>query len=107
VEIDDFKQNDASSGYVSVKYNLAGGKATLRAKVYDSAKPASEAYFWSSTPEIQPGRGLMLIEIRVEPDSKSPTDLISADTVEVELLENGKVISRVQRRAGMIWARPK
>jgi hypothetical protein len=106
IEIDNFNQNDASNGYVSVKYNLLGGKGRLRAKVYDSAKPDSAAYFTSSTPEVQSGRGLMLVEVQVDAEAKSPAGVIHADTVEVELLDGERVIARSRKEAAMIWARP-
>ncbi len=108
VEIDDFKQNDPSTGYVSVKYNLLNGRGKLRAKIYDQNAPQSAAYFTSTLPEIPSGRGVQLIDVRIDSDAKSPSDLVRADTIEVELTDAaGKVLSRTSRQAAMVWARPK
>jgi hypothetical protein len=108
VEIDDFKQNDASSGYLSVKYALPSGTARLHAKVFDSAKPGTAAYFTTTVPEVKAGRGLQLIDVQIDPESKSPADVIHADTVEIELVDlSGKVLAKTSKTADMIWARPK
>jgi hypothetical protein len=69
VEIDDFKQNDPSTGYISVKYNLLAGKGKLRARVFDAKLPDSAAYFTMNAPEIAGGRGVQLIEVRIDPDA--------------------------------------
>jgi hypothetical protein len=108
VTIDDFKQNDASTGYLSVKYALASGTARLHAKIFDSAKPQTATYFTTTVPEVKAGRGLQLIDVQIDPESKSPTDVIHANTVEIELVDlSGKVLAKTSRTADMIWARPK
>lgn len=108
VEIDDFKQNDASNGYVSIKYNLLSGQGRLRAKVYSAEKPESAAYFASATPNVKAGRGLQLIDVKVDENSKSPTDLVPADTIEIELLDsNGKVLAKISKQTAMVWSKPK
>jgi hypothetical protein len=108
VEIDDFKQNDASNGYVSIKYNLVSGRGRLRAKVYNAKKPESATYFASNTPDVKAGRGLQLIDVRVDETSKSPTELVPADTIEIELLDgSGQVLAKVLKQAAMVWSKPK
>ena len=108
VEIDDFKQNDASNGYISIKYNLIDGRGRLRAKVYEAEKPGSAVYFETQVREVQAGRGLQLIDVRLLADSRSPTDVVPADTIDVELLDaNGTVLAKVSKQAAMVWARPK
>lgn len=108
VEIENFKQNDQSSGFVSLKYTLLTGDGRIRAKLFDSKAPASAAYFTSSAADVKSGRGLQLIEVRVDPDSKSPTDIIHADTLEIELLDaSGKVVAKTSKQASMLWSKPK
>ncbi len=108
VEIDDFKQNDESSGYVSVKYHLLSGQAKLRAQLFDSANPASAAFFQSSTPNITAGRGLQLIDLQIDSDAKLPANTVRADTIQIELVDSGgKVIALTSRKAAMVWTRPK
>ena len=108
VEIEDFKQNDPTSGYISLKYNLpANSTATLRVKVYEAAKPESAAYFQPAEVLVKGGRGQQLIDVKVDPDNKSPTDYIKADTIEVEVLgPDKKSIAKVTRKTTMGWARP-
>ena len=108
VEMVDFKQNDASHGYLSIKYHLLEGRGELRAKVYDASNPESANFFETTRPEVKPGRGLQLIEVRVPADSKSPADILSADTIEIELLdEKGTVLAKVTKNAAMVWSKPK
>ena len=108
LEIDDFKQNDASSGYVSVKYNLTSGQGRIRTRVYHSTKPESASYFASDLQDVKAGRGIKLIDVRVEEDSKSPTDVIPADTIEIELVDaDGKVVAKTAKQAAMVCSRPK
>jgi hypothetical protein len=108
IEIDDFRQNDASNGYVSVKYHLLNSAGRLRAKVYEAKKPESFGYFTTEMREIKPGPGLQLIEVRVDESSKSPTEIVHADTIEVELLDGaGAVLAKVTKQAPMVWAKPK
>jgi hypothetical protein len=108
LEIDDFKQNDPSSGYVSIKYNLLNPAARLRVKVYDSSNPKTASYFSSNVLDIKSGRGLQLIDVRVEPDSKSPSEIIRADTILVEMVDPAQnVVAKVSRETPMVWAKPK
>ncbi len=108
IEIEDFKQNDPSSGYVGVNYNLLAGKAKLRAKVYDAAVPASATYFTSKTPEVQTGRGVQIVDVYIDSEAKTPSDLVRADTIEIELVDpSGKVLARSSKKATMVWTRPK
>mgnify|MGYP001563925335 FL=1 len=108
LELEDFKQNDPSAGYVTVKYNLLTGQGRLRLKVYDAANPASADWFTTRPVEVKAGRGVQLIDIKVEADSKSPTDLFKAGTIEVELLDlAGKVLAKVSKQLPMTWAKPK
>jgi hypothetical protein len=108
VEIDDFKQNDPSNGYVSVKYNLLSGRGRLRARVYDSRRPESALYFASDIRDVQAGRGLQLVDVRVAEESRSPSEIISADTVEVELVDpEGRVLAKSSKQASMVWSKPK
>lgn len=108
IEIDDFKQTDASNGYVTVKYNLLSGSGRIRAKIYEAKRPESAAYFVSDIRDVPIGRGLQLVEVRVDENSKSSTELINADTVEVELLDpEGKVVAKTSKQAAMVWSKPK
>jgi hypothetical protein len=108
IDFDDFKQNDASNGYVSIRYNLLSGKGQLRVSVFDSANPNSRGYFGSSQVTVNPGRGIQTLEVKVEPDSKSPTDFVRADTIEIEMVDpTGKVLAKTSKRAAMAWSKPR
>jgi hypothetical protein len=108
IDFDDFKQNDASDGYVAIRYNLIAGAGKLRVAVYDSANPASRDYFATSQVDVNPGRGLQTLEVKVEPESKSPTDFIRADTIEIEMIDpTGKVLAKTSKKANMTWSKPK
>ena len=107
VEIESFKQNDLFSGYVSVKYLTAATGAQLRLKVYDSAKPATVAWFESEDLTVKPGPGVQLVKTTVSRNAKSP-DVFTADTIEVDMLDaNGKVTASVKKQSSMTWAKPK
>jgi serine/threonine protein kinase len=108
IEIEEFKQNDASNGYIHAKYRLLDGPGRIRVNVYDFANPASAGYFTSDSPALTEGSGAKLIEIRIESESKSPNDFIHANTIEVELLDaNGKVLARSSKQSRTVWLRPK
>jgi hypothetical protein len=108
IDFDDFKQNDASDGYVAIRYNLIGGAGRLRVAVYDSANPATRDYFATSQVEVTPGRGFQTLEVKVEPESKSPTDFIRADTIEIEMIDpSGKVLAKTSKKANMTWSKPR
>ena len=58
--------------------------------------------------DVKPGRGLQTLEVKVEPDSKSPTDFIRADTIEIEMIDTtGKVLAKTSKKANMTWSKPK
>jgi hypothetical protein len=108
VEIDDFKQNDPSSGYVSIKYTLLNPSARLRVKVYDSTNPKNAAYFSINPLDIKSGRSLQVIDVKIEPDSKSPSEIIRADTILVEMVDSAQnVLAKVSRETPMVWAKPR
>jgi hypothetical protein len=108
IDFDDFKQNDASNGYVSIRYHLLSGKGRLRVSVFDSANPGSRDYFARSAVDVNPGRGIQTLEVKVEPDSKSPTDFVRADTIEIEMIDSGgNVLAKTSKRAAMAWSKPK
>jgi hypothetical protein len=108
IDFDDFRQNDASDGYVAIRYNLLAGAGKLRVAVYDSANPATRDYFSTSQVDVSPGRGLQTLEVKVEPESKSPTDFIRADTIEIEMIDPaGKTLAKTSKKANMTWSKPK
>jgi hypothetical protein len=108
VELDDFKQNDPSSGYVMVRYNLVGGPGKLRLRLYAAADPATANYFAVQDQKVQAGRSLQMLEFSVKPDAPSPSDVIKADTFEIELLDaSGKVLATVKKQVPMTWTKPK
>ena len=108
LELDTFKQNDPSSGYVTVKYRLTGGPGKLRMKIYDSQNPASADWFTTAELKVQPGPGTQLLEFAVKPEAASPTDLIKVDTLEIELLDaTGKVLTTLKKQSAMSWVKPK
>jgi hypothetical protein len=108
IDFDDFKQNDASDGYVAIRYNLMGGAGRLRVAVYDSSNPATREYFATSQVDVTPGRGLQTLEVKVEPESKSPTDFIRADTIEIEMVDKtGRILAKTSKKANMTWSKPK
>jgi hypothetical protein len=108
VEIESFKQNDLFSGYVSVNYNLAAGTtAQFRLKVFDSANPATVGWFVSDDIPIKSGPGVQLVRTAVSKDAPSP-DVFNADTIEVQMIDaKGAVITSVQKKTAMTWAKPK
>lgn len=108
LEMDDFKQNDLFSGYVTVRYQLKTGPGQIRMRIYNSANPASERYFNTQEYRVQAGRNLQLLEFTVHPEAQSATDVIKADTIEIELLDNSnQVVARLVKKTPMTWARPK
>ena len=57
---------------------------------------------------MNPGRGIQALEVKVEPESKSPTDFIRADTIEIEMIDRtGKVLAKTSKKASMTWSKPK
>ena len=105
--LDDFKQNDLFSGYVTVRYQ-ANANSWIRLKILDSNNPASAEWFESVPEPVKRGRGLQLLRVRVFEDANSPSDLIKADTIIVELIDSGeRVLDRLEHKVSMDWARPK
>jgi hypothetical protein len=102
-----FKQNDLYSGNVLVHYNLASGPGRIQVRIYNSANPGSADWFACEDQPAATGRGVQLLEFSVKADAKSPTRLIQADTVEINLLNAaGKVVATVKKHAPMTWAKP-
>jgi hypothetical protein len=107
VEIDDFKQNAAHSGYVTVKYNLPTGPGKLRIKIYDSANPSSAEWFDTPIKPVRAGRGIEILDIMVKSNAKSPTPLLRANQIEIELIDaSGGVAAKVSRQVPMAWEKP-
>ena len=108
IQLEDFKQNDPFSGYVTVKYSLQAPSGRLRARLMDSANPKSAQWFESEDVPIESGSGLKLVKFAVRPDATSPSDLFDADTIEIELLDkSGAVLGTVKKQTPMRWAKPK
>jgi hypothetical protein len=108
LELDDLKQNDLYSGYVTVRYNLPGRPGRLRLRLYNAANPASANYFETTDPKVQAGRNLQLLEFSVKPGVKTPSDLFEVDTVQVELLgDNGVTVANFSKHVPMSFAKPK
>jgi len=105
-QIEDFKQNNAFSGSVMVRYNLGVDSGRIHLRIYDSAKPESGAWFESEDVPIKSGPGLSLVNIKVPPESKGPA-IFSADTIEITLLDDkDKVLATVTTKSNMSWAKP-
>ena len=105
-QIGDVKQNSASSGSVTVRYNLGVDSGRIHLRIYDSAKPESAAWFESDEVPIKSGPGLSLVTIKVPPESKGPA-LFSADTIEITLLDDkDKVLTTATVKSSMSWAKP-
>lgn len=107
LELDDLKQNDASSGYVTVRYQLTGGPGKLRMRLFDTANPASAGYVNAEEVKIQPGRNLQLLEFSVKSSAPIPTDQFKVNTLEVEMLDAGNnVLTRFSRQVPMTLSKP-
>jgi membrane protein involved in colicin uptake len=107
LELDDFKQNDPHTGYVTVRYSLLSGPGKLRMRLFDAAKPASAQWFSVPIKTVKAGRGLQVLDISVEPDAKAPTDIFRIDTIEIELLDSGgQVAAKINKKSPMNWAKP-
>jgi hypothetical protein len=108
VEFDSFQQNDPSSGYVTVKYNCTESRGQLGVRVFDAANPKSADWFNTQVLEVKQGRGVQVLDIKVEPESTSPTDIFKATTIEIELRDaHGKSTAKLARQTTMTWAKPK
>ncbi len=107
LEVEDFKQTDPQTGYVTVRFNLLAGPGKLRARVFDAANPASTEWISTALKTIQAGRGLQVLDLSVNPEAKSPAKTFKMDRIEVELLDPaGKVVARFAKQVPMIWAKP-
>jgi chemotaxis protein histidine kinase CheA len=108
VQLDDFKQNDLFSGYVTVKFKLDAPAGKVRARIIDSNNPKSSEWFESEDVDVKSGNGLQIIKFSVRPDAGSASDLFNCDTIEISLLDNsGKVLSSMKKQTSMRWAKPK
>ncbi|MBI4658427.1 MAG: hypothetical protein HY735_06210 [Verrucomicrobia bacterium] len=107
LELDDFKQTDRQTGYVTVKYNLVSGPGKLRVRLFDSANPASAEWFAIDPRPIKPGPGLQIIDLSVAPEAKTPSNIVKVNTLEIELMDaSGKVVDRLSKQVPMTWAKP-
>lgn len=107
LELDDFKQTEPSAGYVTVKYNLVSGPGKLRMRIFDSAKAPSAEWFSTGVKNVPAGRGLQVLDVSVNPNAKAPTQIFSADNIEIELVDStGKVAARISKQLPMTWAKP-
>lgn len=107
LEMDDFKQNDPHTGYVTVRYNLVAGPGKLRMRLFDAAHPASAKWFSTSIKEVKAGRGLQVLDVSVDTEAQIPTPLFKVDTLEIELVDSsGKVAAKITKRSPMNWAKP-
>jgi hypothetical protein len=106
--MDDFKQTDASTGYVTIKYNLANGTGRLRARLSDSNRAGSAAWFDVKEEKVNAGRGLQLLDLNVKPDPAGSSESFQIDTVELELVDpGGKVVATQRKNLSASWSRPK
>jgi hypothetical protein len=107
IEIDQVRQEDVYQGYVTVKYTTSGN-AKLRVKLYPKGKPESAEWFKVETAPLKQGSGLELFKVAVDPEAKTPYDLINIDIIEAELLnESGQVIATKQMAQTMSWVKPR
>ncbi len=108
LEIDAVRQEDVYTGYVTVKYTLPAGNASLRVRLYPKGKPESAEWFKVDTTKIKQGSGLELFKVSVDPEAKTTYDLINIDVIEVQLVnENGQVLASKQLAQTMSWVKPK
>ena len=108
LQLDEFKQSDFFSGYVTVKYTFAADSGKIRARLYDTANPRSAAWFKTVDAPVKAGSGVQLVPISVLPDADSPGDLMRVDLLEVALLDaSGAVVATLKKQSPMTWARPK
>jgi hypothetical protein len=106
IELDDFKQNDPHTGYVTVKYNLVHGPGKLRVRLFHSQNPASADWFGIDPKTVKAGPGLQIFDIYVAPEAKTPGNIVRVDTLKIELLDaSGKVVKDITRQLEMTWAK--
>ena len=108
IELGDLKQSDLFSGYLTLKYTLTAPNGKIRVRIFDSRNERSASWFAIKDVDVKQGGGLQLVQIAVKKDADSPSDIIRADTMEVELVDSvGKVVANVKKENVMNWARPK
>jgi len=104
VEIEEFRQHDASTGTLGVRYNLTQGSGRLRVRLYDSAHPDSAGYFVAGSPVVAAGRGAETISVMV--NEFSPAGGLESNRVEIQLVDaSGAVLARTEREGAMRWMR--
>ncbi len=107
VEIDQVRQEDVYTGYVTVKYT-ASTNAKLRVKLYPKGKPESAEWFKVDVSSIKQGSGLELFKVAVNPQAKTTYDLINIDVIEAELVgADGQVVASKQMAQTMSWVKPR
>lgn len=108
LEIDAVRQEDVYTGYVTVKYTLPAGNATLRVRLYPKGKPESAEWFKVDATKIKQGSGLELFKVSVDPEAKTSYDLINIDVIEAQLVnESGQILASKQMAQTMSWVKPK
>ncbi len=108
IELDDFKQTDASTGYVTVKYYLVSGLGKLRARILQGGHPESAKWFEIKEEKVNPGRGLQLLDFTVKADAAVGGDSFTVDTLQLELLDAGnRVIATQTKTLSGVWTKPK
>jgi hypothetical protein len=108
LQIDEIKQNDLFSGYVTARYNLTGAAGAIRLMIFDSGNLKSIE--WFATPELPvgSGAGLQILKFAVRQDASSPVDIIKTDTIQLDLAdESGRVVATASRNSAFTWAKPK
>lgn len=106
IEITDFRQRSATSGYASVTYNLPEGTGQLRVRLKNSTQPESANWFAIEPVAVKAGQGLELIPVTVSTDNSTPTGPLSVDTIEAELVDaSGKVIGHSAKSTSITWNR--
>jgi hypothetical protein len=106
VEITEFRQRTASSGYASVTYRLPEGTGQLRVRLKNASRPESTNWFVTDPVSVKTGQGLELIPVTVSADASVPAGALTVDTIEAELLDaNGKTIGQSTKTTSITWAR--
>jgi hypothetical protein len=107
LQLEEFTQTEPHAGYITVAYHLASGPGQLRARLYDSANPASATWFECPPLQVREGHRVQILEVSVKRDLQITGDVIKVDTLEVELLDStGKVVERVRAKTSMKWSKP-
>jgi hypothetical protein len=89
IEVELFRQNDLSNGYVTVGYNLVSDvNGYLKLKVYDSKTPGSHDWFYIDPIRIEKGPGRQIIQFSVNPDAKTKGKSFQADSIEIDIVDD-------------------